>query len=90
MARQVCRQEVGEVLKQLGDVSLQSEDERVRRSLRMRIDAWTEALSAAEDDRQRRQTGGNELGGIFGEIANAEVGFEVFTDHSLGATVAGI
>ena len=73
----MCRQEVGEVLKQLGDVSLQSEDEKVRMSLRMRIDAWAEALSAVADDRQKRQAaGGNELGGIFGEIANAEVCFE--------------
>ena len=90
----MCRQEVGEVLKQLGDVSLQSEDEKVRTSLRMRIDAWAEALSAVADaDRQKRQTaGGNELGGIFGEIANAEVCFKGYSDDnimpvSLGARV---
>ena len=88
----MCRQEVGEVLKQLGDVSLQSEDEKVRTSLRMRIDAWAEALTAVADRQKRQTPGGNELGGIFGEIANAEVCFKGYSDDnimpiSLGARV---
>ncbi|XP_076438888.1 uncharacterized protein LOC143277849 isoform X2 [Babylonia areolata] len=77
VAKQVCRQEIGQVLKKVADVRLRSQNEAERVAVRRRIDAW---VSTAADDMQTRQTTGRrDLEGVFDDLANAEL--EIFEKY---------